>query len=48
MQLKEEYASGMEQRPSDAAVKDVLIKLRMEECALGMEQRLLNANYAAV
>ena len=29
----EECASGMEQNATDAAVKEVLNKLRMEECA---------------
>ena len=35
----------MGQRSNYAAVKDVQIKLRKEECALGMEQR---SNDAAV
>jgi hypothetical protein len=39
MSLKEEYALGMEQRPSDAAAKDVQIKPIKEECALGMLPR---------
>ena len=33
----------MEQRSNDVAVKDVQIKLRKEECALGMEQRSSDA-----
>ena len=33
----------MGQRSNDAAVKDVQIQLRREECALGMEQRSSNA-----
>ena len=35
----EEYALGMEQRSSVAAVKDAQIKPSKEEYALGMEQR---------
>jgi hypothetical protein len=37
MSSKEECALGMGQRPNDAAVKDVQIKLRREECAENME-----------
>ena len=33
----------MGQKSSDAAAKDVQIKLRREECALGMEQSARNA-----
>jgi len=42
----EECVSSMGQRRIDAAIKDVQIKLRREECALGMVQRS-NANDAA-
>ena len=40
MLKREEYALGMEQSSSDAAVKDAQIRHELEEeCALGMEQR---------
>ena len=38
----------MGRRSSDAAVKDVKIKLRKEECARGMAHSLNHANDAAV
>ena len=47
MPSKEECVSGTEQklqRPNDAATKVVQIRLRVEECALGMGQ---SADYAA-
>ena len=38
MLSKEEYALGMEQRSSDAALKDAQIKHSVEDCASGTGQ----------
>jgi hypothetical protein len=38
MQSREEFLLGIGQRSSDAAVKDVRVLLKMEECVLSMGQ----------